>query len=246
MKNLIVLIFIWPATLLAEMDMNESFIKEMKPLTEDLEKASQEVKICFESLNENDKLVEEGVSHCVKSYIARSFMSFCEEKTKLSSYVGEDEEVLKEGLEAKRNIQIVAVTEGIRKMREEFPLGEKFIEKELEVRKKAAQGFFLFLTKGLPVGGALGMTAGVASKLGSVMVQGSKALRKNAIGRIQVKSDLVAEGVVQSVISGMKGSAVGVTVAGASIAAAEGAEAYKEYKSYIYKLAGTNDLCQIK
>lgn len=237
MKNLLIalLIFTLPVISLAQVP-NEFDIRAaqewgMEPLEDDLKKANEEIKTCLEDFNAAMSSIEKGVKRCVRRYIATSFVSFCEHKR--SSFHGENKDVRKARLDFQENTQIIAVTDGIKLLREDYPVGEKFVKgedehNEDELKRKAINAFFVFLTVGVPVTG-VGAVVGRLQRLGV-----AKALRGTGAKFNEKASHGYKAGAKAAAIPALAGGAVGAV-----------ATMLKESKEYIYGLAGTEDLCKI-
>ena len=261
-KSLLVAIFIFlcPVITLADLNINASWSEEMEPLNKDLERANKEIETCFKDIghfeDKDDEIIKKAVSRCIKDYIAISFTSFCEQKTELNSakdYSDDILETLKERLESKRNMQIQAVIGGIAKIKEDFTLEKKYIE-DSDVNNSLKRAIFLVLGVGLSGGltavvapRALDKLVSLAGKLGKARRQSGnvKTAGKARKQSGNVKTAGKAETGYASV-GGLTHKEIATTVVftGATTVIG-GVDVYKASKDYIYKLAGTYDLCQI-
>ena len=241
MKKIVIIIFILslPKISLAQYEKLPYVILETS-LKKDLENASEEIKNCFRDLyhyrDQNEEVLEKEVSQCLKNYITTSLTSICDEESWLAGDFGSDIEILKEQLEFEKNQQSLFMTKAIEQLRQDTILGKRFIE-DTSSDGGFISLFFIVLPSMLAGSAIFGFAGAVVGAW-----RGASAVIK--VGKLIVPNT----GIAGKVVGGAKGAAIGNVVGnvgGAGIGGLIGFQIYKE-PEFLYQIAETDDLCQIK
>ena len=195
---------------------------DLKTLDEDLEKASQSYQTCFNDIKPSGDQKSK-LQGCLKAYVTTAFDHVCSEivNIKLSEMSSEK----KEHIVAKRDRQIVAVSNALAQMREESALQKELIPENIFVKNLASNLLellpeygFLLLPSGTVAGGMIGMGA----RMGGVTARSKKVMKIGA----------------------------GVGAAGTTAFYMGGAllksTRHPEREEYLYQVAGKKELCELK